>query len=168
MALGVPLAIALPQTKDGTFITGDNKALIGKSKGIRRKSRRRSSQSTSSAGGDALPLNAMGGRYTKGADAEGEGGETDSEGGDKDTSRTRLNVLDVPRDKEVTEKAKGPERMAGKEDGTVPLAKMVSPSMDRRATVTLGNVPDDMASDGQGKRERERGQTIGGVEELKR
>lgn len=53
-------------------------------------------------------------------------------------------------------------------DGTVPLSKIVSPSMDRRATVTLGNVPDDLTLDPSEVQGRDRGQTVGHVDELKR
>lgn len=145
MALGVPLAIALPQTKDGTFVTGNNKALISGGRKGRRKSsgagaaaavgaaaadtRDRSGSGTGSA--EPIALNRIAERSDK--------GDTDSEG-DADH---------------------------GEGNGGIPLAQVVSPAMNRPATVTLGNVPESMISD-EGDMRRERGQTIGHVGELRK
>ena len=149
-ALGVPLAIALPQTKDGTFITGNNKALIG------RKPRRRSG-GNGSRSASPIPLNHISERSDK--------GDTDSDGeGDP--------VLHENRIKQREKAARQDGEKAGEDrveqvDGTVPLRKLVSPSTDRRATVTLGSVPDDLARTPGEVDRRERCQTIGDVNELK-
>ena len=144
MALGVPLAIALPQTKDGTFITGNNKASISGGRKGRRKS---SGAATGTAGAAAAEMRRRSGSGTGSAEAialnriaeRSDKGDTDSEG-DADH---------------------------GEPLGGIPLAQVVSPAMNRRATVTLGNVPESMVSDDVDMR-RKRGQTIGHVEELRK